>query len=281
MQPNADVNTPNKLNVSSTTHYVPVLRSSKIQDQRTELPIYSEEATIMEAVQKYPVIIICGETGSGKTTQVPQFLWEAGFGSPSSIYSGMIGVTQPRRIAATSVCDRVAKELNEINTGTVGYQIRYETKHLSSKTKLKFMTDGILLREVESDSLLTKYSAIILDEAHERTINTDILIGLLSRIVIARMRYYRLDREKGTANQSKITPLKLIIMSATLQVEHFTQNRNLFPFYVPVIRVPGRQFPVCYHCSSIYSYLLLFYDLHVVSFPPDHYSFLQAHTPVH
>ena len=236
----------------STTHYVAVERSSKIQEQRVELPIFSEESTIMEAVLKYPVTIICGETGSGKTTQVPQFLWEAGFGSPDSIYSGMIGVTQPRRIAATSVCDRVAKELNEVNTGTVGYQIRYETKLLSSKTKLKFMTDGILLREVESDSLLSKYSAIILDEAHERTINTDILIGLLSRIVIARMKYFRLFQESHCEQDpvNKITPLKLIIMSATLQVEHFTRNKNLFPFYVPVVRVPGRQFPVCFTLLS-------------------------------
>ncbi|KAH7815612.1 putative DEAD/DEAH box helicase [Monocercomonoides exilis] len=234
---------------SKIAKFVPVVRTKEISEQRMNLPIYSEESIIMDSLLTHHVIIICGETGSGKTTQVPQFLWEAGYGHPNSEFPGMIGVTQPRRIAATSVCERVATELNEIGTGTVGYQIRYESHLLSEKTKLKFMTDGILLREIESDSLLKKYSAIILDEAHERTINTDILIGLLSRIVVSRARNARLSSSKNSF--SKLSPLKLIIMSATLQVEQFTQNRRLFPFEIPIIRIPGRQYPITIHFSRV------------------------------
>ncbi|KAK2950007.1 putative ATP-dependent RNA helicase DEAH13 [Blattamonas nauphoetae] len=230
----------------------------------------------MDAIHHNDVIIICGATGSGKTTQVPQFLWEGGFGHPQSQYPGMIGVTEPRRIATMSVCSRVEEELNEVGTGRVGYQIRYEshvyenqedsiseeekdetshkitpTKH---KTRLKFMTDGILLREMESDPFLWKYSAIILDEAHERTANTDIVIGLLSRVVLARKRLSMERKHKVESISGEMrhhTPLKVVIMSATLELEELTTNKRLFPFKVPVINISGRQFPITLHFNRI------------------------------
>ena len=115
----------------------------------------------------------------------------------------------------------------------MGYQIRYEKK-ISSKTKLKFMTDGVLLKEIQNDFLLNKYSVIILDEAHERNINTDILIGLLSRILPLREKLYNAKEER---NGSKVTPLKLVIMSATLRVEDFLENQRLFPVKPPLIHI--------------------------------------------
>ncbi|MED6184740.1 ATP-dependent RNA helicase DEAH13 [Stylosanthes scabra] len=130
-------------------------------------------------------VIICGETGCGKTTQVPQFLYEAGYGSSKShIHSGIIGVTQPRRAAR-----RVAYELGLHLRKEVGFQVRYD-KMIGDSCSIKFMTDGILLREVQSDFLLRRYSVLILDEAHERSLNTDILIGMLSRVIKIRQLVY-------------------------------------------------------------------------------------------
>jgi ATP-dependent RNA helicase DHX37/DHR1 len=156
--------------------------------------------------------VICGETGSGKTTQIPQFLFEAGYGSPGSDRPGMIGVTQPRRVAAVSMSSRVAEELGSEHENRVGYQvglilqiinaqIRFDTK-LSQETAIKFMTDGVLLREVSLDLLLVKYSIIVVDEAHERSVNTDVLVGMLSRVV-------RLRREMSEEKDSavKVRPL--------------------------------------------------------------------------
>ncbi|GBO26307.1 putative ATP-dependent RNA helicase DHX37, partial [Araneus ventricosus] len=143
---------------------------------REALPVYCEEQAIIEAIKENPVIIIHGETGSGKTTQVPQFLYEAGFTQNDKI----IGITEPRRIAAMTMAARVGEELNMPEK--VSYHIRYE-KTVSKDTEIKFMTDGVLLKELRHDFFLTKYSAIIIDEAHERSVFSDVLIGLLSRIV--------------------------------------------------------------------------------------------------
>jgi len=165
----------------SKAFFVTVKRNPAIQEKRTELPIINEEQGIMEAITHNDFVIIAGETGSGKTTQVPQFLYEAGYGHPDGPTPGMVGVTQPRRVAAISMAARVSQELS-LPSRRVSYQVRYEG-NATVDTNIKFMTDGVLLKEIANDFLLTKYSAIIIDEAHERNLNTDILIGLLSRIV--------------------------------------------------------------------------------------------------
>ncbi|CAD1809228.1 ATP-dependent RNA helicase DHR1 [Candida parapsilosis] len=223
---------------------VEVQRSDKVQQQRVLLPVYAEEHRIMEAIYHHDCVILCGETGSGKTTQVPQFLYEAGFGNHGNkSHPGMIGVTQPRRVAAVSMAERVGNELGN-HKHRVGYQVRFDTsiknEGTESGTALKFMTDGVLLREMMSDFLLTKYSAIIIDEAHERNINTDILIGMLTRVIKLRRKYF-------LENRKEVKPLKLIIMSATLRVTDFSENPVLFKTPPPIINVEARQYPVSVH----------------------------------
>ncbi|CCE78848.1 Piso0_000880 [Millerozyma farinosa CBS 7064] len=235
--------------------YVDVERDSAIQEQRLKLPVFSEEFKIMEAVHHHDCVIICGETGSGKTTQVPQFLYEAGFGSTESdLYPGMIGITQPRRVAAIAMSERVGKELGS-HGDRVSYQVRFDSSMKRKKegkpdTSMKFMTDGILLREMMSDLLLTNYSALIIDEAHERNINTDILIGMLSRVL-------KLRRRKHEESPEKFMPLKLIIMSATLRVSDFAENKALFPNTPTILQIGSRQFPVSVHFNrrTHYDYL--------------------------
>jgi ATP-dependent RNA helicase DHX37/DHR1 len=241
--------TQTKLDPQHRAIHVTVHRTEEMQLSRASLPVVAEEQQIMEAVNENDVVILCGETGSGKTTQVPQFLYEAGFGSEHHpLYPGMIGVTQPRRVAAVSMAKRVAEEMN-LHHGEVTYQIRYDKAQTGQNTRIKFMTDGILLKElgtgVAEDSanelLLAKYSCIIIDEAHERTVGTDILIGWLTRIVNLR----NSGKVKG------IGPLKLIIMSATLRVEDFTENKTLFPEKIPpVVKVDGRQHKVVIHYNK-------------------------------
>ena len=217
---------------------VQVERSPDIQEARLGLPIVAEEQKIMESINNNPAIVIWGATGSGKTTQVPQFLFEAGFGSASSSTPGMIGVTQPRRVAAVSMAKRVSDELGSAS-GKVSYQIRFDST-VHAETAIKYMTDGILLREIAKDFLLSKYSVIIIDEAHERSTNTDILIGMISRIIDLRAFMSRDDHH--------IKPLKLVIMSATLRVSDFTENKNLFRNGPPpLLQVEGRQYPVSIH----------------------------------
>ncbi|KAG1852016.1 P-loop containing nucleoside triphosphate hydrolase protein [Suillus tomentosus] len=229
--------------ISSKSSYrsiksVSVIRPLDIQESRMQLPIIAEEQPIMETIMLNPVVIICGETGSGKTTQVPQFLYEAGFGDPTGENPGMIGVTQPRRVAAMSMASRVARELS-LTSSRVSYQIRYDAT-VSPSTTIKFMTDGVLLRELATDFLLSKYSVIIIDEAHERSMNTDILIGVLSRVIKLREQMWK-DGTEGTR------PLRLIIMSATLRVGDFAENQTLFSSPPPVVNVDARQHPVTIH----------------------------------
>ncbi|KAG8224605.1 hypothetical protein J437_LFUL009178 [Ladona fulva] len=206
--------------------FVPVKRLKHMQESRLKLPILGEEQIIMEAIKENPVLILAGETGSGKTTQVPQFLYEGGF----ALNGKLIGVTEPRRVAAISMSRRVAEEMNLGKE--VSYLIRFEG-NVTEETKIKFMTDGVLLKEIQNDFLLSKYSVIVIDEAHERSVFTDILLGLLSRIVPLRLR-------RGS-------PLKLIVMSATLRLEDFTENPRLFRTKPPVIKVESRQYPVSIH----------------------------------
>ena len=142
-----------------------------------ELPICAFRREILDALAKNDIIIVCGETGSGKTTQLPKMALELGCGRDGR----KIACTQPRRIAATSVAERVAKELKTESGDIVGYQHRFEKK-LSDSTVIKFMTDGVLLTETLYDPLLQAYDAIIIDEAHERTLNIDFLLGIVKRI---------------------------------------------------------------------------------------------------
>jgi len=244
-----------------------------MQEQRSHLPVCGMEQEIMEAIQNNSFVLLCGETGSGKTTQVPQFLFEAGYGTKGSPNPGMIGITQPRRVAALSVAKRVAEEMSLPYGGKnsrVAHQVRYDARTVGKETSIKFMTDGILLKEIQSDFLLTRYSAVVLDEAHERNLNTDILLGLLSRIVPLRKKLYqeqmnlKNERKQGnkgnsTNNESEeneengeilYSELKVIIMSATLKVEDFAENRRLFPQGAPpIVRVEGRTHPVTMHFS--------------------------------
>jgi ATP-dependent RNA helicase DHX37/DHR1 len=216
---------------------IAVTRDPDIQTARLQLPVVAEEQKIMEAIHNNDIVVICGATGSGKTTQVPQFLFEAGYGSPGSPTPGMIGVTQPRRVAAVSMAKRVGQELGD-HAKKVAYQIRFEGT-VDASTAIKFMTDGVLLREVAQDIALKKYSAVIVDEAHERSVNTDILIGMLSRVIKLRAELAKED--------PSVKPLKLIIMSATLRIDDMTKNPVLFSTPPPVIEVEGRQHPVTIH----------------------------------
>ncbi|CAN8232279.1 unnamed protein product [Cochlearia groenlandica] len=241
--------------VQGPVFVVHVSRPAEVEETRKDLPIIMMEQEIMEAINYHPIVIISGQTGCGKTTQVPQFLYEAGFGSKQfSSRSGIIGITQPRRIAVLSTAKRVALELGVRLGKEVGFQVRYD-KNIGENSSIKFMTDGILLREIQTDFLLRRYSVIILDEAHERSLNTDILIGMLTRVIKIRQEYYDEQQkilQSGvtiTSENATITPLKLILMSATLRVEDFVSGKRLFPKVPPLINVPTRQYPVTTHFS--------------------------------
>uniref|UniRef100_A0A1B0DJ94 RNA helicase n=1 Tax=Phlebotomus papatasi TaxID=29031 RepID=A0A1B0DJ94_PHLPP len=221
---------PKKQMPSKPAVYIHLERDPEIQAARLKLPILGEEQVVMEAISENDVVILAGETGSGKTTQVPQFLYEAGYAEGK-----LIGITEPRRVAAISMSKRVAQEMN-LSQDVVSYLIRFEG-NTTAQTKVKFMTDGVLLKEMERDFELSKYSVIILDEAHERSVYTDILLGLLSRVVPLR-------KKKGNS-------LKLIIMSATLRVADFTENKKLFRTPPPVVKVEARQFPVTVHFNKV------------------------------
>ncbi|CUS22866.1 LAQU0S07e01904g1_1 [Lachancea quebecensis] len=237
-----DDSAPVNENSTRKAFFVNVTRPDNIQKSRMQLPVFGEEHKIMEAIHHNDVVVICGETGSGKTTQVPQFLYESGYGNPESVESpGIVGVTQPRRVAAVSMSKRVSQELGD-HQQSVSYQIRFDST-VSDQTKIKFMTDGVLLREMMNDFMLTKYSAIVIDEAHERNINTDILIGLLSRCV-------KLRAKRHQENPQSVKKLKLIIMSATLRVSDFGENQTLFPSPPPVLKVEARQYPVSVHFNK-------------------------------
>ncbi|EDW27255.1 GL21126 [Drosophila persimilis] len=188
-----------------------------LDETRRSLPVYPFKEDLIAAVKEHQVLIIEGETGSGKTTQVPQYLIDAGFTKDKK----MIGCTQPRRVAAMSVAARVAEEMGVKLGNEVGYSIRFEDC-TSDRTILKYMTDGTLHREFLSEPDLASYSVMIIDEAHERTLHTDILFGLVKDI--ARFR----------------PELKLLISSATLDADKF----SAFFDDAPIFRIPGRRYPV-------------------------------------
>lgn len=231
--------------------HVAVARTPSIEEVRSSLPVMREEQPIVEAItsSKGSCVLVCGETGSGKTTQIPQFLWEAGYGSEQGEplgRDGCIVVTEPRRVAAVSMAKRVAEELNEEFGKAVAYQVRYDN-NVGNECRLKFVTEGILLREVQQDFLLRKYSVVIVDEAHERSVSGDILIGLLSRIVPLR---HSLFESKTSIDDVVIKPLAMVVMSATMRVADFKDNRLLFPREPPLINVEARRFPVSNHFAK-------------------------------
>ncbi|KAA0203103.1 hypothetical protein HAZT_HAZT005877 [Hyalella azteca] len=234
------INNTAKVNHSSSTTavkiaptFIPVKRPRELAEARMDLPIIAEEQVVMETIKENMMTVIVGPTGSGKTTQVPQFLYEAGYASCKEI----IAVTEPRRVAAVAMSERVGYELG-LSSREVSYQIRFEG-NTTEDTKIKFMTDGVLLKEFQEDQLLSRYSAIIIDEAHERSVYSDLLIGVLSRVAPAR-------HKRGK-------PLKLVIMSATLRVEDFTENAWLVKKLggpPPIVKIEGRTFPVTVHYNK-------------------------------
>ena len=190
-----------------------------------ELPVTQRREDIAAAIRDHQVVIIAGETGSGKTTQIPKICLELGRGRAGK-GGGLIGHTQPRRIAARSVAERIASELKTELGDVIGYQVRF-TDRTSKASRVKLMTDGILLAELQRDRQLTKYDTIIIDEAHERSLNIDFLLGYLRRLL------------------PKRPDLKLIITSATIDPERFAQHfsdRHGAP--APIIEVSGRTYPV-------------------------------------
>ncbi|CAI4231079.1 unnamed protein product [Auanema sp. JU1783] len=243
--------------------------SLNIQSQRARLPIFKNRNHIIYMCERYRTVIVVGETGCGKSTQVPQFLLEAGWCSDGR----MIAVTEPRRVAAVTLASRVAEEKDVILGQDVGYTVRFDDLS-DNETKIKFMTDGILLREFMADPLLSKYSIIMVDEAHERSCNTDILIGLLRKVMQIR------------------SDLRIIVSSATLDAELF---RDFFEMNdtddsskdtASVISVEGRTHPVTiFHTrTSVPNYLQASADavinIHKKDLPGDILVFLSGQDEV-
>ncbi|KAK3903459.1 P-loop containing nucleoside triphosphate hydrolase protein [Staphylotrichum tortipilum] len=204
-------------------------QTKSLREQREYLPAFAVREELLRVIRDNQVVVVIGETGSGKTTQLTQFLYEDGFGK-----TGMIGCTQPRRVAAMSVAKRVSEEMEVKLGSTVGYAIRFEDC-TSKETVIKYMTDGVLLRESLNEPDLDRYSCVIMDEAHERALNTDVLMGLFKKI---------LQRRRD---------LKLIVTSATMNSKRFSD------FYggAPEFTIPGRTFPVdvMFHRSPVEDYV--------------------------
>ncbi|MCO6521241.1 MAG: ATP-dependent RNA helicase HrpA [Snodgrassella sp.] len=200
--------------------YLQRLARLPVPEYDNTLPVHEKRAAIKQAISQHQVVIICGETGSGKTTQLPKICLELGRG-----VAGLIGHTQPRRLAARSVAERIAEELHSQIGQTVGYKVRFNDK-TAPESYIKLMTDGILLAESQTDRFLNTYDTIIIDEAHERSLNIDFLLGYLKQLLPRR------------------PDLKVIITSATIDAERFSQHFTLHGIPAPVIEVSGRTYPV-------------------------------------
>lgn len=194
-------------------------KAQSMKEVRESLPMFKYREELLAAIDEYQILIVVGETGSGKTTQLPQYLHETGVTK-----RGIVGCTQPRRVAAMSVAARVAEEMGVKLGNEVGYSVRFEDA-TTEKTVIKYMTDGMLLREFMTEPSLSSYSVLIIDEAHERTLNTDVLFGLVKDI--ARFR----------------PDFKLLISSATMDAQKFSEYFD----DAPIFNVPGRKFPVDIH----------------------------------
>ncbi|TBU50208.1 pre-mRNA splicing factor [Dichomitus squalens] len=198
--------------------------SLSLQAARERLPIYQHKQSLLYAVEKHGVVVLVGQTGSGKTTQLPQFLYEAGWANEGNV----IACTQPRRVAATSVANRVAAEVGTSLGEEVGYTIRFEDVSDKDRTRILYMTDGMLFRETLVDPLLSRYSVIMIDEAHERSVYTDLLLGILKKI------------------RRKRPSLRLVVSSATLDaaafLDFFTSGNS--PNEATIVSLEGRAYPV-------------------------------------
>nr|VWP00971.1 Tea4 [Ganoderma boninense] len=246
-----------------------------LQQQRKQLPIYAGKDAVVDFIRENDVTVLIGETGSGKTTQVPQYLLEAGLAG-----SGMIAITQPRKVAATSLASRVASEQGTSVGSLVGYSVRFDEAS-SSSTRIKYVTDGMLVRELLGDPLLSRYNVIIVDEAHERTLRTDLLIANLKTILQARNGSASVSRpgDKGKGKHKtpeNPNPLKVVIMSATLEAEKFSK----FFGGVKIAYIKGRQHPVMiYQTTSsqpdyVDAALRTFFQIHTDQPPGDVLIFL-------
>ncbi|MFM2119952.1 MAG: ATP-dependent helicase HrpA, partial [Pseudomonadota bacterium] len=189
-----------------------------------DLPVSARREEIAQALRQHQVIIVCGETGSGKTTQLPKIALSLGRGLGAG-GAGLIGHTQPRRIAASSVAKRIADELKTPLGEVVGYKVRFQDR-LSAGASVKLMTDGILLAETQTDPLLKAYDTLIIDEAHERSLNIDFLLGYLRQILPRR------------------PDLKIVVTSATIDAERFARHFESAKGPAPVLMVSGRLYPV-------------------------------------
>ncbi|MFY8019400.1 MAG: DEAD/DEAH box helicase, partial [Inhella sp.] len=187
------------------------------------LPVSARRDEIAAAMRAHQVVIVCGETGSGKTTQLPKIALTIGRGKANG--GGLIGHTQPRRLAATSVAKRIAEELNSPLGDVVGYKIRFNDR-ITPGASVKLMTDGILLAETQTDPLLKRYDTLIIDEAHERSLNIDFLLGYLKQLLPRR------------------PDLKIVVTSATIDADRFAKHFESAKGPAPVIQVSGRLFPV-------------------------------------
>ncbi|XP_078336067.1 putative ATP-dependent RNA helicase DHX35 isoform X2 [Crassostrea virginica] len=225
--------TTNKEEGGTTVVYNPNV-SLSIEQQRQKLPVFKLRNHILYLVENYQTVVVVGETGCGKSTQIPQYLLEAGWGAEGHV----IGVTQPRRVAAVTVATRVAEERGALLGDEVGYVIRFDDTSDPTRTRIKFLTDGMMIREIMEDPLLKKYSVVMLDEAHERTLNTDLIMGLLRKI------------------QKKRGDLRLIVTSATLdadEMKDFFNNKspeNQDKDTAAILSVEGRNFPVDIHYAT-------------------------------
>lgn len=197
-----------------------LLSASELEEGRRSLPIWAVRRELLQAIASVPTLVLTGETGCGKTTQIPQFLQAAGYAT-----HGIIGVTQPRRVAAMSVAQRVADEQGVTLGREVGYCVRFDDTS-GKETRILYMTDGMLLRAVMADPTLSRYSVLVVDEAHERSLQTDMVLSVVKSVQVARAGGKR--------------PLKLMVMSATLETDTFCEY---FGTKGP-IQVEGRQFPV-------------------------------------
>ncbi|CAO3628301.1 unnamed protein product [Mucor hiemalis] len=235
-----DRDTENETGEAVIAHAEKQYRHLTISQQREQLPVFKLRKELLYVIEKYQTTIVVGQTGCGKTTQIPQYLMESGWATNGQ----QIACTQPRRIAATSVAQRVAEEVNCTLGSEVGYLIRFDDQ-TSDRTKIKYMTDGMLFRETMIDPLLTKYSVIMIDEAHERSLYTDILIGVIKKI------------------QRKRPELRVIISSATMDSEQFFKFFNHNSSKDPakdtatIISLEGRMFPVdiLYSESPVVDYM--------------------------